>query len=243
VVSLFLRQCHHYLFQKGEGFIDELCFEESLSFWSRLFRALWSSQVDKIQFADYNFLCGFDARSDFQMDREYTMWSCRGFIQFVLWDCSVCFAFKKLRYCVFLCEAALDLQSLNLNIPCGVLLNGQSWVRIRTSQQIIHHFVINLQVRNADSYLLFITSLNLLEEDTDASRDETTIFVVNLGAHHGEGLPSTSLTICHDSARITAQCTVNYLLPTNVENHFLTGILKNLIESKAPIFLLMIHKS
>lgn len=243
MVSLFLRQCNHHLFQEGERFIDELCLQKSFTFWTSLFGALWSSQVHKIEFTDYDFLGWFDTGSDFQMNCKHAMRSSGVLIEFVLRDGSISFAFEELRYCVLFCEATLDLQSLDLHVARGILLDGESWVGIGTPQKIIHHFVINLEIGDADSYLLFVTSLNLLEEDTNTPRDETTIFVVNLGTHHGKGLPSTSLTIGHDSTWITAQCTMNYLFSTNVENNFLTSILKDLIESEAPILLLMINKS
>lgn len=98
----------------------------------------------------------------------------------MLRDGSIGFAFKELRNGVFLRLASLDHESFDLNEASGILLDGKILVLFRSSEQVVHHLVVDLQIRNADSYLLLVSRLNLLEKDANASGDHASVFVVDL---------------------------------------------------------------
>ena len=114
-------------------------------------------------------------------------------------------------------------------------------MRWSVTDHIKHELVIYFDKGNLYRDRIIETAANFWKDCVDASWNEAAVLVVRGGSGHGEGLSSSSLTIAHDGAVESIDDFRNWLLGAILEDVFLRGVVKNLVEFEFPRLLLVVH--
>lgn len=101
-------------------------------------------------------------------------------------------------------------------------------------EQVEHHLVVDLNIVHADGNRLVEPRADLVIDLRNSPWGDTAVLVLGTASCHGEGLPSTSLTITKDCSVISLDHTRDELLGRGLVNFILRGIVEDLLELKFP---------
>ena len=132
-----------------------------------------------------------------------------------------------------------------MNLSLGIVLDSYSIALLFAGgdiwNQIEHELIIDLEIGYSDRVFVIETTANLLENMADRSRNESSVLVVLHAAAHGESFASSSLTIDHDCAVEPIDHGIDNISWARIEDVFLAGVMKDLVELESPRFLLIIN--
>ena len=233
-LSLFI-QHHNNLNQVVQRHIDEFSLQQLFTNYSTFSSSFRTRQINELKFW-MNF-CIRSVLMRFKINDKNTMRSCRHFIHWCVWNCSVCMTDKKQIQCILFSLCSVNWEILKNELTFFIFKHSdmRKVFKVLTIviciKQIKPILIINLHI--ADSTLIGCLSvfLNSFKNIPQSSRNDPSLLILFFSSSDCVRLSWSCLAIRKNSSIISFKCLINYFLCHSFKYSFLTCVsIKDCIE-------------
>mmetsp|Transcript_5151 Transcript_5151/g.12113 ORF Transcript_5151/g.12113 Transcript_5151/m.12113 type:complete len:229 (-) Transcript_5151:304-990(-) len=203
MVATLVRESDNHLLQKGEALVDECRLFQRRPERSRLLQSFAASEVHQMDLGIDHPLIRLHSRPALHKQGHHKVTPARQHVQRMLRHRPRRVGLEESLETLLLCQCYPSRQALDAHTALAVLLDlliGRSVAGRGVGEEVHHELVVDLEGAQSDGDGAFWACGDCGEEGGDAAGDDAAVCEVGGAPHHGEGLASPCLSVCHAGA-------------------------------------------